>query len=214
MARLRWTGIILTLFLASCSAPKPPSVSLYLAVQRGDLDQIERHIHWDSDINQLGPDGQRPLHVAAGLGRLVITRLLLDSGADVDARNAAGQTPLERAVLQGRIQVATILREADADFDPDSLLLQAAAAGTTDRDVVRYLADEGASLEARTADGDTPLLLAVRQGNHRLTRHLIDAGADVNAENRGETALAIAQAGNFGDIARLLERHGAVATVN
>jgi len=209
MRRLFW---LLALLLSACSAPDRPSISLYLAVQRGDLDQIERHIHWGSDINQLGPDGQRPLHVAASMGRVAITQLLIRTGTDIEAVNLRGRTPLQEAVLAGRIQVAGVLRKAGATLDADAMLLAAAAEGTTDRDIVNYLVQQGANLEVRDANGDTALLLAIRQGNHRLVRHLVSAGADVNAENAGDNALAIAQRLGFGDIAQLLQRQGAVAT--
>ena len=70
-------GLIMLLLLTGCAEPDRPTVSLYLAVQRGDIDQIERHIYWGANINQPDPEGQMPLHVAAREGQWVVVELLL-----------------------------------------------------------------------------------------------------------------------------------------
>ena len=201
---------LLTLVLAACTAPDRPSISLYLALQRGDIDQIERHIHWGTDINELDPDGRRPLHVAAESGRVVVVKLLLEHGVEVDAPDKSNSTAIERAVLAGRTQIADLLLAHKADIDPSSLLLKAAANGSQDRDIVRWLIAHGADTEHRGTDGDTPLLVSVRRGNHRLLRHLIDNGADVNVHDaEGVSALVVARNLGFDDIARSLRRYGA-----
>jgi len=46
---------------------------------------------------EIAPDST-PLHVAAWRGQHAVVRMLLDAGADVDARDGAGRTPLQRAV--------------------------------------------------------------------------------------------------------------------
>jgi ankyrin repeat protein len=202
--------LLLALALTACGEPDRPSISLYLALQRGDIDQIERHIYWGTDINEFDPDGRRPLHVAAASGRVIVVELLLKNGAEVDARDRENRTALERAVLAGRTQIADLLLRHGAELDADQLLLDAARAGTRDRDVVRWLVGHGASLEARETDGDTPLLIAIRDNNHRLARHLIDQGADVNVHDAaGDSALGIARQLGHEEIAHQLRRSGA-----
>jgi ankyrin repeat protein len=210
MMKRLFAYLLLALTLVACGEPDRPSISLYLALQRGDIDQIERHIHWGADINEFDPDGRRPLHVAAATGRVIVVKLLLEHGAEVDARDQENRTALERAVLAGRTQVADLLLRHGAALDADTLLLDAARAGVRDRDIVRWLADHGADLEARGTDGDTPLLIAVRQNNHRLARHLIDQGADVNVRDAaGTSALVLARELGHQEIAHWLRRSGA-----
>jgi ankyrin repeat protein len=202
--------LVLALAVAGCSEPNRPSISLYLALQRGDIDQIERHIYWGTDINEVDPDGRRPLHVAAQSGRVVVVRLLLEHGAEVNAPDQAGRTALERAVLAGRTQIADLLLTHGAVFDASGLLLDAARQGATDRDIVRWLVEHGADLENRDTDGDTSLLIAVRANNHRLVRHLIDQGANVSVRDaQGRSALEIARANDFDEVAHSLRRQGA-----
>jgi len=202
--------LLLSLLFLACTAPDKPSISLYLALQRGDIDQIERHIHWGTDINELDPDGRRPLHVAAENGRVVVVKLLLKHGVEVNAPDQSNNTAIERAVLAGRTQIADLLLANGADIDASTLLSKAATQDSQDRDVVRWLVAHGADTEHRGTDGDTPLLVSVRRGNHRLVRHLIDNGADVNVKDAdGNTALVVARGLGFQDIARWLRRYGA-----
>lgn len=91
-----------------------------------------------------------PLHLAAQRGQDKMVALLLDKGADVNARDTTGQTPLHCAV-DGR-KMATI-----------TLLL-----------------DRGADLSHKDARGLSPLHLAVDKGWEEVVLCLIERGADPN----------------------------------
>lgn len=103
--------LFLVSLLFACDSADKPTLSLYLAVQRGDIDQIQRHIVWGADVNQLDVDGRQPLHVAALQGELVVIRLLLKNGADIDGLDRNGHSPLYIAVMGGKTQVADFLIE-------------------------------------------------------------------------------------------------------
>lgn len=201
---------VLLLTVTGCSDPDRPSVPLYLAVQRGDLDQLERHIFWGTDVNTALPDGKYALHIAAEKGRIVMVRTLLKHGADINQTSADGDTPIDLALLTGRTQLAELMITQGARLDASALLLKAASAGITDRDTVRFLIERGADTEGRDAAGDTPLLIAIRQDNHRLATHLVNRGADVNAQAAdGQSALALARSLQFQELISLLTRQGA-----
>lgn len=87
-------------------------------------------------------------------------------------------------------------------------LLEASARGDAAR--VSGLLAEGAPIEARDTQGNTPLLRAT-QGNHADTaRVLIEAGANVNAQNQmQDSAYLLAGAQGYRDILSLTLRHGA-----
>jgi ankyrin repeat protein len=203
------------LTISGCTEPDRPTISLYRAVHVGDINQLERHLHWGADVNAPDPDGNMPLHVASARGRLIVARMLLDGGAKVDARNRDGQTPLYVALMNGRTQLAQMLVQRGAQFDPDGLLREVARNGVADRDVIRYLVANGGDINSSDKNGDTPLHLAVRQGERVVAKHLIDQGADVNALNQaGEAPLDIAIRRDDSDITQLLQRNGAVATAS
>lgn len=60
-------------------------------------------------------DRQTPLHRAALRDREAVVALLLDRGADINARDAKGQTPLHLAVSNDSHKAATLLRALGAD---------------------------------------------------------------------------------------------------
>lgn len=205
-----YTILSALLVLAACSGPDQPSIGFYPAIQRGDIEQIERHIRWGTDIDQLDKDGKRPLHVAAELGNYAVVKLLIKNGADIDAPDREGHTPLYAAVMAGKPRVAEILIKQGARLDPDRLLDQAVANNLQDRDIVRLLVEQGADLNHIDPSGRTPLIQAIERSNRVLVKHLIANGADV--DGRDSTArypLALAEQLKQEDIARMLRRHGA-----
>jgi len=198
------------LLLGGCGAPDKPSISLFTAIERGDIDQLERHIYWKSDVNAPLPGGSYPLHETARMGQLVMVTMLLEEGVSLDSTDSAGRTPLEIAMLNGRTQTAEVLIEAGAEFDPSRLLLLSAQQNVSDRDVVRFLRQKGADIDARDDDGRTPLLFAAGHGNHRLIHHLIEYGANVNARGpEGESALDLVRRQKLPEVERFLLRNGA-----
>ncbi len=208
----RLTAFFLVLLLTACTAPDQPTISLYQAVQRGDLEQVDRHLYYAADINKAFADGRFPLHIAARYGRVVLLRLLLKHGADIAARNRDGDSALAVAILAGRTQAADVLLKAGTALDASALLLKAATRNSRDRDVLRYLLKQNANIEIRDQQGNTPLLIAILQKNSRLTHHLVDHGADVNAQDsKGHSALQIARQLQLDDIVSLLLRTGAIS---
>ena len=196
--------------LGGCAEPDPPTIGLYRAVHIGDLDQIERHIHWGTDINQTNPDGEKPLHVAARKGRWVVVELLLKHGAEVDALSRTGRTPLYVAVMEGRTQVAELLIGNGARFEPDFLLSEAVKNGVFDKDALRFLVNRGANINQRDEAGQTPLLIAISNGQRRVAKQLILLGADVNLPGGdGTLPLGLAMQRNAADLITLLRRNGA-----
>jgi ankyrin repeat protein len=212
LARILATFALSTLLLSACSEPPKPSINLYRAIHGGDLDQIKRHIYWGTDINQADPQGDKPLHVAARRGRVIIARELLKNGADPNTENQAGQTPLQVALKEGKTQLAAVLIQEGATDDPQELLISLVQEGVDDRDSLELLTGRGADVNAKDPNSLTPLHIAVRDGQRLLTKRLIDLGADVNAaDNDGRTPLSIATENGNRHIIDLLVRFGARA---
>ena len=97
---------------------------LHSAVLYGDFEMVRILLKYKADVNQSnGRD--TPLHYASrGIqgGRSIdtlslskVARLLLEHGADVNARNHERATPLHIAVEDGRVEVVQVLLEHGAD---------------------------------------------------------------------------------------------------
>ncbi|EGR52997.1 uncharacterized protein TRIREDRAFT_53570, partial [Trichoderma reesei QM6a] len=139
-------------------------------------------------LNVSTTDGQTLLETA--MEQVSMVRLLLDAGADTELGNKRNRTALIVAVLEKKTEVVQLLVERRANVhhrDKDGFNpILIATAHSTDADIVRILAEAGANLnDAHPATGDTPLHLAMKDGNMEKTdciiRELIDHGADVNA---------------------------------
>lgn len=77
--------------------------------------------------------------------------------------------------------------------------------------VVHILVDAGVDFNAQgISQSDTALHEASRQGHEKIVQIILDAGADVNARRPFDsTALQVATAGDYMDIAQMLIKHGA-----
>ena len=146
------------------------------------------------------------LFAVAGAARdATVIDLLLQAGADVNARNGSRYTPLHNAARTGTPGVVRALLAAGAsvnawatgfntDYGWSWTPLQLAAAYNPDPGVVAALVEAGAEL---AGDGTYPLHLAAANPNPAIAQVLLDAGADVNAlSGLGRTPLHEAAAGN------------------
>ena len=100
-------------------------------------------------VNVVGIEGWTPLlYAVKHSNNRSIIELLLDSGADIEARNDKGGTPLLIAVAEGKLEIAALLL------------------------------NRGADIEAKTNEGFTALMSAVTVGNSSLLQLLLTKGAN------------------------------------
>ena len=138
--------------------------------------------------------GQLPLENAVNSGHSMSIAVLLNQGADVNARDPGGQTTLHGAVRSTYVDKETFQllldRGADAnaaDRDGETPLHQAAI--ERDSFDTNYIARlhllraYGADINRRDKWGDTPLHSAVEEGNVDMMQWLLQNGADVNRKN-------------------------------
>ena len=164
-------------------APSPPQVpqatQLMDALRHGDRAAFEKLLRENPKAAQAkGFGGSTPLMYAALYGDARSARLLLEKGADPNARNEAGATALLWAVDEP--ETARLLLEHGADANARSedgltpVLLAAGRFGSGD--LVSLLLDHGAKLEGQPVMGR-----AAAAGDEAVMRMLIDHGADRKA---------------------------------
>jgi serine/threonine-protein phosphatase 6 regulatory ankyrin repeat subunit B len=164
----------------SFSVPVTAVSRLVDAAEKGDLATVTTLLdeHGATIINQKNPHGWMALTWAAHAGHSDMVELLLDRGADIDAKDGYHM----------------------------SALIQAAA--EKHRDVVELLLKKRASTEGQDkANGMTALMWAVaNEGSKEIVEMLLEHGADFEVEdNEGETALMQAEHGED-EIADLLRQ--------
>jgi ankyrin repeat protein len=124
-----------------------------------------------------------------------LARLLIQRGAEVKANDSqSSKTLLHVAVRRNKCGIAAALLEHHDDIDVNAMddqgktLLHHVSPGGTE--MMELLIAHGAAVDARTRDGDTPLLLAIEKRDLSLIPMLLAHGADAGVHNnRGETPL-------------------------
>jgi ankyrin repeat protein len=166
------------------------------------------------DVNARGfNDEETPLHVASRCGHADVAQLLLEHGADADARDDSKRTPLLRASEYGHVNVARVLLEHGADAEARGRVfwgwfqgwrpLEFASYGGH-VEVVQVLLEHGADVKGR--DDSNCSALHYAQGEE-VARFLLEHGADAGAlDSNGRLPLhKAAREGRVGAVRALLE---------
>lgn len=208
--------------------------ALGLAVDGNFVLFAKELISAGADVNKRNTaSGRTPLIDAAMTGNAEIVKMLLEAGADKNARvflygQELDENALTAAVNNGNSEIAEMLRAAGAEeitpSQPSAEAKQTAqqayqatgisplhyALMTGETDKISELLAGGADVNAKAPNMGTPLLYACTVGNAEAARLLINAKADVNAAgDTGYTPLMMAcQTGNK-ELAEILVAAGA-----
>ncbi|KAJ1475513.1 ankyrin repeat protein, partial [Baffinella frigidus] len=88
---------------------------MWIAARAGETAEVQRLIALGADVSAKPfSTGATPLHTASENGREEVVKVLLDAGADVEAKTTVGATPLYVAASNGHAGVVRILLNAGA----------------------------------------------------------------------------------------------------
>ncbi|KAI8616888.1 ankyrin repeat-containing domain protein [Chytriomyces sp. MP71] len=155
------------------------------AVNAGAVEEARKFIADGYDVNKFNTDKKElPLiHVAVAKDNAEMVKLLLDCGAEVEAKGLLERTPIIAAAGHGSPEVISILLAMGANvnsYDSNkSTALHLAAASNT-KEVCKLLLEKNASLEVQDKIGYTTLFSAVAALNIETTQLLIENGADIS----------------------------------
>jgi hypothetical protein len=95
---------------------KEPDNNIWVSAKKGDIESIEQHIAFGTDINSIGSRrDETALIIAACQGYYEIVQLLVNEGADLDIQNDEGVTAQFCAVFFGQTDIVQLLNDAGAD---------------------------------------------------------------------------------------------------
>jgi hypothetical protein len=122
---------------------------LHSAAYIGDLEMVQVLLEYGVDVNAQNSYCDTPLEFASYRPgeQTRVARLLIERGADPNARCQEGFTPLHRALFQGRTETA------------------------------RVLIEHGASVELKDDEGRTPLDIASEEQREEILKLLLERAA-------------------------------------
>ena len=160
--------------LAELVASKKKALDIFEAAALGRLDRLKQCLRDDpSAIDSLSKDGFTALHFACFFGQPEAARLLIESGAAVEAvaANPTKVMPLHSAASARNLEAARLLLEHGA---PVNARQQAgwvpihAAAQNGDRPMVELLLKHRADPKLVNDDGKTSAMVASEKGHAQI----------------------------------------------
>jgi ankyrin repeat protein len=167
---------------------------------------------------QKGGDPPMTIHQAVKAGLVEKVKEMIDNGRDVNQPLSNGITPLMVAThelrngrrTRGAMRMVDMLLEKGADVNKVTALdlnVLHFAAATNNVHLIRKFIEKGADKNktSNEGSGETPLNIAVRNGNMDAIKALIDGGVDINHVNdNGETAVFLVSRGFIFPLSPLL----------
>jgi ankyrin repeat protein len=176
-------AVAITAMLGTVVYSQSATDDLFAAIEKNDIQKVRYLIAINADVNAKDPyANMTPLMMAAYDGFTEIAKLLIEKGAEVNAKGGVDMdmTPLIYAASQDRF------------------------------DMVKLLIENGATVNIKTKYGWTPLFFAASRGKVDIAKLLIDKGADVSVKlPTGETALSEAEKAGKSDLVKILRQAGA-----
>ena len=88
------------------------------SAKKGDIEGIKQHLAAGGDVSFRNKNGDTMLNYAAYLGHKEIVELLVENGAEVNAKGLADWTPLHLAAYNNNEQIVQLLIAKGAEMNP------------------------------------------------------------------------------------------------
>lgn len=177
--------------------------SINTAAFEGDLAAVLVLLPFSGDLNTTNAMGITPLTHSVLGGNMGVAKTLLMFGADPDGGPDDARRPVVVAAKYGKRAVTRFLLDRGATYDVD------VAIPLGDVDYVRkYFETDAYAANYRYFDGETVLLVAVRNKDLEMAQVLLENGADPNHSGVGpRTLLDWARNIEFDEMVELLESY-------
>jgi ankyrin repeat protein len=194
---------------ASAQPSGAAAVKEYWLMIKNDRDSEMRELFRTGfNPNRKNPDQQPALIYAAREDSWRAFDLLLaHPKIDINLANQYNETPIMYTALLGDLVRTQKLIEKGANLSQPGWNALHYATVKNQLPVMKLLIAKGASIDEVNPDGDTALMLAVRNGNIEVIQVLINAGADPTASNfKAQNSIEIARDKGNAPLAQSLEK--------
>jgi ankyrin repeat protein len=129
-------------------------------------------------------ENMTPLNHAANIGNADAIEVLLDRGANINARKKFGYSSLDLTAIKGNFKAMELLLEHNADIGPNkgdnntTPLHYAVIKG--EWNVIELLIKHGANINAKDNSGTAPIMLAAKKKNVEVMKLLAENGAEIS----------------------------------
>ncbi|CAL4076212.1 unnamed protein product, partial [Meganyctiphanes norvegica] len=167
---------------------------IHVAARNASIKVLGVLLRWAADrgcqankmINTLDSEGNTPLHSAVHGGEIKAVQLCLEKGAKISMQQQDRSTPVHLACSQGAIDLIKLMfslqpeekAKALSTKDAQNMTPLHCAAMFDHPELVTYLIEEGAYVNALDIEHRTPLLLAAAHRGWRSVEALLSKGAD------------------------------------
>uniref|UniRef100_A0A8C1KLG3 Ankyrin repeat domain 6 n=1 Tax=Cyprinus carpio TaxID=7962 RepID=A0A8C1KLG3_CYPCA len=177
------------------SSVRALSERLLIASHKGQADHVVQLINKGAKV-AITKNGRTPLHLAAYKGHIVVVRILLAAGCDLDIQDDVSITCLGASIQEG----CALDRQ---DKDGNTALHEAAWHGFGQS--VKLLVKAGANVHAKNKAGNTALHLACQNGHAQSSKVLLLGGSCPDSKNSvGDTCLHVSARYNHVSVIRAL----------
>ncbi|XP_076335183.1 transient receptor potential cation channel A1 [Tachypleus tridentatus] len=199
---------------------------IHEAAKNGSANAMAALLEWGESIGVsrqemlklYDTDGNVPLHSAVHSGDIKAVNLCLESGALISTQQHDLSTPVHLACAQGAIEIVKLMFNAQPEEKSVCLNTSDAqqmtplhCAAMFDHDaLVEYLVNEGADINAVDKEGRTVLLLAAARSAWKVTKVLLQSGAEMGTKdnmNRNILHHIVLAGGSLDDFWNYLNQH-------
>lgn len=182
----------------------PEIDSFFTAISFDDIDTVKTRVLKNGfSPNIFNKHGYPALVFSIRESSPKVTDFLIDAkDSDLEIENIYGETPLMMASFSNNFPIVRKLvdqKKVNVNKSGWSPLHYAASKGSLD--IVQFLINNGAEVNARSPNETTPLMMASRYGHIQVVRLLLTSGADLAIKNQqGLTAIDFASNSNQTEI--------------
>lgn len=198
------------------------NTALHLAVILGNMATIITVLKYSEQaLGVRNLENLTPLHIAATMGNIEISKILIDKMSDKSVKDGYGNTALHLAILNNRTRTAELLANSGISLDTlngDGYAALHLAVVNDFRKSVDVLVAGWLCEFINIQDirkNTSALHLAIRNKNPKIVRTLIDSGIFINTpDGDGNTSLHLAVLAENAEIVRILVQYADESLIN